>query len=100
MVTTEVSSDQLRWIHFYLSTNEFPSFVDVGFGPSNFQVVHVHDEKEFKFGMEITRAPILNGGEAQRQEMAIAVLFPIAPRIRMTVQGQNQRAYWVTKLGP
>jgi hypothetical protein len=57
MITPEVSTNHLGGIHLNLSTNEFPSFVDVGFGPRNFQVVYVYDKKAFQLGVPIAAIP-------------------------------------------
>jgi len=83
-----------------LLPNQAPSLVQVASGPSQLEVIHVHNEEEAKLIMDIARPPSRNLFETNLNNMIAAMPLPIAPRIGVAIEGKNQRTNWITEIFP
>jgi hypothetical protein len=83
--TTKILSQRRRALHSHLLAKEFPAGGEVAGWTCKFEVVYVNDEKQVQFRVEVARTPIRDGGEAHRDQMAVAVLFPVSSRIWVAV---------------
>jgi len=100
MIATQILAKRGGVLRADLLPNEAPSLSQVSGGPSQLEVVHIHDKEETKFVMNITGTPGRDLFETNLDEMIMTVPLPVSPRIGVTVESENQWANRVAKLFP
>ncbi|MCR9111607.1 MAG: hypothetical protein NXH94_22500, partial [Rhodobacteraceae bacterium] len=99
MLAAEESADGTRLIESDLGLDKCPGLLEIGLGAREFEVVDVDDEEKLQLRVSVATLPLADGLEAQRLKRTVTMLFPIAPRVGMTIEGEPERTDGVTHTG-
>ena len=82
---TKIEANTGRLIHLDALSDTSPALCQLVRRATQFEVIDVNDQKETEILMPKTATPRLNGFEPHARKVSLAVLFPVAPRIGVTV---------------
>jgi hypothetical protein len=86
MIATKIFTSGCGFVGADVTSNEFPSFLHVRSRTRHFEVINIYGEEQHQFRMEEAALPFLDRDEAFGCEMFLAMTFPIASRIRMSIK--------------
>ena len=74
---------------------ELPPFLERVSRAGQLKIINIDNQENLKSWVEIAAAPRAAFDETFRQNMAFAVLLPIAAGVRVAIERQDQRAYGI-----
>ena len=76
-----------RVIHFDAFTDQRPTLGEVLGRASHFEIVDIADQEGLQPKVDLARSPVRDRLEALLAKVFVAMLLPLAPRVRMAREG-------------
>ena len=95
MEATKIEANIGGLIHLDALSDTPPALCQLVRRATQFEVIDVNDQEKTEILMPKTAAPRLDGFEPHAHKVSLTMLFPVAPRVGVTVQGEEQWAHGI-----
>ena len=89
MFTSQVPSRRRRGFQLEDRSQELPGFVNGVGGASHFKIVNIDYKEEAEALVPEGGGPLVYAGEALREQVFFAMLFPVCSSFRVSVEGSQ-----------
>jgi hypothetical protein len=90
MRATQVFTCWCRIFNLQSGSHTFPDNVKHVWGSRHLEVINIYNKEDLGFTVPVAGAPLRNGREPNGDELFFTVALPVAPRIRMSIQGLTE----------
>ena len=92
----EIKTQISRVIHLDFIADEAPPNFEVSRGATHLEVVDIDNQEDPEPFVPETAPPGFDGLETDRNQVGLAVLLPVTPRVRVAVKGEQE---WANGVG-